>query len=737
MIEKSVRGLARRYAAGEVSRDEYRRQRTELIRSIVQGTAPVVPYQPAEQDGTTTTQTVTRPRPATANAGETPAEAPPPSPYLLPAIIAVLLAIIGIGVALWWPEESPEQPRVEAQPPPAERPFPAAGQELIAAFLMAGDWQPGALDGFRRQWDGLAAEERAAALETTEYVRLGDAIAERLGAPSQADAAPGDSPATLEPLREFAAALGFGPAAAPEAVDATGPEATVPLAALETPADLAPPGPAVADEPATADAPGGEASAPPANPDTAVGPADTGGHTTPATDAELAAAAADAEAPDQGAAAPEPVAEAEAPAEAEPAPPAASAPAPAEAAAEAAAEPAPEKPSDAPATAEGEGRTPTAPASPRTAADAAGAQPAAAPTKPRGCHAGLAGSRRPYCHDRLSNNAPGPTMVVLNGGEFTMGGDKPEEQPRRSVRIGYAFAISVNEISAGEFAAFCEATGRTCPAQPWGADDFPVVGVNWQDALEYTRWLSQETGRTYRLPSEAEWEYSARAGSTTKYPFGDELLPSHARFTYTTTPDAPLPKSDRSINRNKFRLYHMLGNVREWVGDAWASGYEGAPGDGSPRTAASAAERVVRGGSYRDGADALRSAARAHLPENAADALTGFRVVQPLAGADAADATALEDHRWLAGQREADLTLQLFAVQSLEKVKELLAAHPQLDVKILPANGGNVRYRIVYGVFQSTREAENAFASLPPAITAQSGRPIVKTIADLRAQTTH
>ena len=246
------------------------------------------------------------------------------------------------------------------------------------------------------------------------------------------------------------------------------------------------------------------------------------------------------------------------------------------------------------------------------------------------CRVALLGTRRPFCNDQIAQGVDGPLLVVIPGGEFQMGSSQTaEEQPPHPVRIARPFAMSVHEISVAEFLRFCRATQSTCPSERWPADDYPVVNVNWSDAEAYVRWLSQATGHRYRLPSEAEWEYAARAGSTSAYPGGDELLITDARFSAQRPETAPLPNSDHSINRNRFRLANMAGNVREWVQDAWQNTYLGAPVDGTAR-AGGAGERVVRGGSYADPAVQLRSSARMHLPAESRDAVTGFRVVRQL-----------------------------------------------------------------------------------------------------------
>lgn len=273
---------------------------------------------------------------------------------------------------------------------------------------------------------------------------------------------------------------------------------------------------------------------------------------------------------------------------------------------------------------------PSAPA-PVAATTVETAAPAAAKAATRktargNCKATLAKTRRPYCQDLLPGVGKGPALVVVPAGQFEMGGEAAEEQPRHTVRIDHPFAIGLYEVSAGEFAQFCKASNTPCPAQPWSNPALPVVNVSWAAANAYVQWLSQLSGGEYRLPSEAQWEYAARAGSSTPYPFGSEILPTHARYSFKATETEPLPANDRSVNRNDFKLYHMLGNVREWVADAWNAGYGNAGADGSAQQGGDG-RRVVRGGSYADRAAALRSAAR--LPLDAGgDRYTGFRVVR-------------------------------------------------------------------------------------------------------------
>jgi formylglycine-generating enzyme required for sulfatase activity len=204
-----------------------------------------------------------------------------------------------------------------------------------------------------------------------------------------------------------------------------------------------------------------------------------------------------------------------------------------------------------------------------------------------------------------------------------------EEQPVHPVSIGAPFAISIYEVSQGELKQFCEQAKRPCPAQPWSGDDYPVVNVSWDDARAYTEWLSATTGHHYSLPTEAQWEYAARAGHTGPFPSGDALSPTDAQFSGTTKQTAPARRS-QTFNANPFRLLHTVGNVREWVEDAWLPNFAAAPSDGSAVRAAQATTRVARGGSYADGASRLRLSLREGLPANTRDPTTGFRIVREL-----------------------------------------------------------------------------------------------------------
>lgn len=244
-----------------------------------------------------------------------------------------------------------------------------------------------------------------------------------------------------------------------------------------------------------------------------------------------------------------------------------------------------------------------------------------------GCSADLINYRARTCRDFLSSRVRAPKMAVIPAGTYKMGNARyPSESPVTEVTIPSVLAFSTHEISFQDFLLYCKNSGADCPANPGNDKQLPVVGVSWQEAVDYTAWLSSRTGNHYRLPSEAEWEYAARAGSSSIYPFGDTLMVTQARFsTPNREATSPLANSYQAINPNDYHLYHMVGNVREWVADHWQDHHDSVISNGGARTGTG--QRVVRGGSYADNAEQLRSSARQPLDQGTRDRFTGFRVV--------------------------------------------------------------------------------------------------------------
>jgi formylglycine-generating enzyme required for sulfatase activity len=271
-----------------------------------------------------------------------------------------------------------------------------------------------------------------------------------------------------------------------------------------------------------------------------------------------------------------------------------------------------------------------------------------------------------------------PEMVVIPAGSFLMGAAPGEEeresmddafrnrsQPQRRVDVR-SFSAGKFEVTRGEYRLFVEATGRSHDGCfVWAGSGFemdrtrdwrnpgyvqderhPVVCVSWDDASAYVRWLSEQTGKTYRLLNEAEWEYSARAGTVTVRFWGDD---GNAGCTYANGADVtagaqvpgannwPLaPCNDRyahtapvgSYSPNAFGLYDMLGNVWEWTQDCWNGNYAGAPSDASAWAAGDCSLRAVRGGSWEDAPVGLRAAYRVGSPNVIRVYIRGFRVAR-------------------------------------------------------------------------------------------------------------
>ena len=237
--------------------------------------------------------------------------------------------------------------------------------------------------------------------------------------------------------------------------------------------------------------------------------------------------------------------------------------------------------------------------------------------------------------DPLSGGGRGPRMVELAADSFEMGSGSTsprfEERPRHTVHLR-RFAIGAYEVTFEDYDRFARATGRALPDdQGWGRGRRPVVNVNWEDAVAYTRWLSQQTGRSYRLPTEAEWEYAARAGSQTRFWWGGEADGLRANcFDCGSEWDGARTAPVGSFRANALGLHDTAGNVMEWVQDCYVDSYRAAPDDGSAMLAGPCSTRVVRGGGYSSPSEQLRSASRADRdPASRLDNL-GFRVARDL-----------------------------------------------------------------------------------------------------------
>jgi formylglycine-generating enzyme required for sulfatase activity len=231
-----------------------------------------------------------------------------------------------------------------------------------------------------------------------------------------------------------------------------------------------------------------------------------------------------------------------------------------------------------------------------------------------------------------------PEMIVIPPGEFLMGSPDSEEGrarnegPQHKVTITRAFAVSVFDVTFDEWDA-CVAVGG-CPAvgdSGFGRGTMPVTNVTWNDAQTYVAWLSKMTGRSYRLPTEAEWEYMARAGTTTTYYWGNELSKGNANCIVCGTKwDNVSPSPVGSFKANPFGLYDVTGNVWQWLEDCLHNTYEGAPTDGSAWTTGDCSLRVDRGGSWISNASNLRIAFRGSYPAGSRNYSLGIRAARTL-----------------------------------------------------------------------------------------------------------
>jgi formylglycine-generating enzyme required for sulfatase activity len=282
----------------------------------------------------------------------------------------------------------------------------------------------------------------------------------------------------------------------------------------------------------------------------------------------------------------------------------------------------------------------------------------------------------------LDISGQAPSVVVIPTGSFIMGspageeGRRDSEEPQRAVHIATGFALGRSEVSVAEFGLFVansryvtdaerqgsatiyeESSGRMREQRgvTWRDDyhgeraqpDLPVAHVSWNDAIAYLDWLSQRTGKRYRLPSEAEFEYALRAGSATRYPWGDG---APASVLENMTGDGDRSPSMRSWTRafpgykdgywgpapvahfraNAFGLFDMNGNLSEWVADCWHDNYVRAPRDSRAWNNPGCTTHVIRGGSWGSAPDQVRSAYRIAAAADARSARVGFRVARDL-----------------------------------------------------------------------------------------------------------
>lgn len=285
--------------------------------------------------------------------------------------------------------------------------------------------------------------------------------------------------------------------------------------------------------------------------------------------------------------------------------------------------------------------------------------------------------------DRLKSGFYGPELVVIPAGQFMLGAVKADkaaeasrERPAHSVAIGQPFALSRSEITVLQFREFVTRSGYRTEAEIRGSsevfdlaggklikrpgmnwrfdhigqpsgDGYPVVHVSFEDAQAYVRWLSGRTGKSYRLPTEAQWEYALRAGSDSLYPWGGKLKELR-KGNLTGERDAFPTKRKwgnaikgyadgywglapvRQYSSEGFGTFDMLGNVSEWVEDCWHENYRRAPANGEAWVNPGCKKRVVRGSAWLSSAEQSRASFRMPMDADAGNARLGFRVIRDL-----------------------------------------------------------------------------------------------------------
>ncbi len=250
--------------------------------------------------------------------------------------------------------------------------------------------------------------------------------------------------------------------------------------------------------------------------------------------------------------------------------------------------------------------------------------------------------------------SPLPSLITIPAGKFKMGGEATDEQPLHLVKIFNPFQLTQHEITFEQYDYFAwsmrtagiglkhkadlQTQDNPYPEdEGWGRADRPVINVSWNEAQDYTNWLSQQTQQQCRLPSEAEWEYAARAGSTTDYPWGNKASHEQANYGKDACCDGLASGKDQWVYTapvgqfpaNALGLYDLHGNVDEWVQDCWHDDYSGAPIDGSAweSQCSNTGRRVLRGGSWNDTPNFVRSAHRFNYSASNRFNDIGFRVL--------------------------------------------------------------------------------------------------------------
>nr|WP_179745622.1 SUMF1/EgtB/PvdO family nonheme iron enzyme [Paraburkholderia bryophila] len=263
--------------------------------------------------------------------------------------------------------------------------------------------------------------------------------------------------------------------------------------------------------------------------------------------------------------------------------------------------------------------------------------PTAAPAPPAAPPA-VAVAQKPAVHPPSAGEsrdcATCPIMIPVPAGAFAMGSntDDPSEKPVHHVTIGAPFAIGKFPVTVDQWNA-CVAANACQKLTPENNPNkaAPARDLSWDDAQQYVKWLSKITGKPYRVPTEAEWEYADRGGTATKYWWGDQMRKGNANCKDCGDPwHKEGPEAAGSFAPNPLGLYDMNGGVWEWTADCWHNSYQGAPVDGHVWDSPGCDMRVIRGGSWREGGDYMLSATRFKYSSGVRQSQDGLRVVKDL-----------------------------------------------------------------------------------------------------------
>ena len=245
-----------------------------------------------------------------------------------------------------------------------------------------------------------------------------------------------------------------------------------------------------------------------------------------------------------------------------------------------------------------------------------------------------------YLQDTLRNGSLGPKLAIIPKGVGVVGGAElipfKNHSPQHKVISTEEFAMGVAEVTFKEYDAFCKSTFLDCPDDNgWGRGSQPVINVTWLDAMTYTEWLSEQTNQVYRLPSEAEWEYAARSGTSTSYWWGDEYIQGidHCDRDLGGCPEGTElsePGPAGRFKANPFGLYDVTSNVVEWVLDCYSPDYQGVKNTMEARFDGDCGQKMFRGGSWLDAQPYVHLFIKGHVDSDYKNYAVGFRVLREM-----------------------------------------------------------------------------------------------------------